>query len=202
MSSKKNRGKRAYNKGLQLEQDFAQWMQRKMGYNRTKFREFVNGKIATRPYEIDIHGIKEQAFWRLITLLGIALVVLSILMIIGELDVVRYYVQDVVSLIRLKTKAALFIIGGIGLAIGYWGRSKHTQHAWVECKNLSTKVKRDHIFKLKSSVKDVRQSKDTRWQPDLVIFVSGSGYDIDALNFARANGIVCYQVKGKGFEKV
>jgi len=86
--------------------------------------------------------------------------------------------------------------------IGYLANKKQTKHVWVECKNLSSKVKRDHIFKLKSAVSDVRKARDRKWNPDLVIMVSGAGFDIDALNFARANNILCYQKNGRKFEKV
>ena len=54
-----SRGKKAYNKGLQLEKDFAIWMRKKLGYTRVMPRQFVYGKIAARPYEVDIFGIKE-----------------------------------------------------------------------------------------------------------------------------------------------
>ena len=200
MSSSK--GHKAYNKGVRLEKDFAVWMKNNLGYHRILPRQFVRGKVASRPFEVDLYGIKESPFWKLFEILGIILVIIALLTMFGELDGVRYYVKDIVEHINLRVRGALIIIGVSGIILGYWGNKKQTKHAWVECKNLSTNVKRDHIFKLNSAVKDVMKSNNKTWKPDIVIMVSGKGFDIDALNFARSHNIVCYKQEGKKFKKI
>ena len=127
------------------------------------------------------------------------MIIIALLTMFGELDGVRYYVRDIVEHINLRVRGALIIIGVLGIILGYWGNKKQTKHAWVECKNLSTNVKRDHIFKLNSAVKDVMKANNKTWKPDIVIMVSGKGFDIDALNFARSHNITCYQQEGKKF---
>jgi len=204
LSMSASRGKKAYNKGLQLEKDFAIWMRKKLGYTRVMPRQFVYGKIAARPYEVDIFGIKERPLFKLLEFIGVLLVLLSIAMLLGEMSGLQARLETLLSKTNIKfTGAVLFIVGTMGLIIGYLGSHKQSTYSWVECKNLNTNVKRDHIFKLKSSVKDVRnERKSKKWHPNTVIMVSGSGFDSDALHFARAHKMICYKQVGKRFIRV
>lgn len=61
MSKAKKRGKRAYEKGVELERRVARWLKSKFGYECKK-REQARGKISKRPYEVDIHAIREAWF--------------------------------------------------------------------------------------------------------------------------------------------
>lgn len=97
---------------------------------------------------------------------------------------------------------ALFIVGGVATILGFQGRNRAVTHAWVECKDTKTKVKRDQVQKLASSVDDVRADSGGKWKPDLVVFVAGSGFDPDALNFAREHGFVTYERDGQEFRLV
>jgi hypothetical protein len=58
---KKGRGRRAYETGAKLEKRVARWLRSRFGY-KCKKNELVRGKISKRPYEVDIHGIKEEIF--------------------------------------------------------------------------------------------------------------------------------------------
>ena len=69
MSSSK--GHKAYNKGVRLEKDFAVWMKNNLGYHRILPRQFVRGKVASRPFEVDLYGIKESPFWKLFEILDL-----------------------------------------------------------------------------------------------------------------------------------
>jgi hypothetical protein len=57
----KSRGKRAYESGAKLEKRVARWLKSRFGYKYKK-NELVRGKISKRPYEVDVHGIKEEIF--------------------------------------------------------------------------------------------------------------------------------------------
>jgi hypothetical protein len=199
-----SRGKKAYDKGLQLEKDFAKWMRKKLGYNRIMFRQFVNGKVATRKYEIDIYAMKESFIWRFLEIIGIVLVVMAIFMLMGELNTIEYYLSNLLRRANIRlTGGMLLFVGLVGLLVGYLGSKRKSKKAWVECKNLKGRVKRDHIFKLKSVVRDVRKARKSRaWHPNIVMMVSGNGFDIDALKMAKAHNITCYQRDGKGFKQV
>ncbi|MBN1970219.1 MAG: hypothetical protein JW870_12695 [Candidatus Delongbacteria bacterium] len=57
----KSRGKKAYEKGAKLEGRVARWLKSQFGY-KCKKNDLARGKISKRPYEIDVHGIKESVF--------------------------------------------------------------------------------------------------------------------------------------------
>ena len=57
----KERGKKAYETGAKLENRVVRWLKSQFGY-KCKKRELARGKISKRPYEVDIHGIKEELF--------------------------------------------------------------------------------------------------------------------------------------------
>lgn len=59
--SKAKRGVKAYEKGVDLEKRVASWLKRQFGY-KCKKRDLARGKISKRPYEVDIHGVKEELF--------------------------------------------------------------------------------------------------------------------------------------------
>lgn len=57
----RKRGKKAYETGAKLESRVARWLKSQFGY-KCKKRDLARGKISKRPYEVDIHGIKEELF--------------------------------------------------------------------------------------------------------------------------------------------
>jgi len=57
----KKKGQRAYQKGANLENRAARWLKAQFGYKYKK-RDLARGSISKRPYEVDIHGIKEELF--------------------------------------------------------------------------------------------------------------------------------------------
>jgi len=59
MSKAKKRGKKAYETGAKLEDRVARWLKSQFGYECKK-RDLARGGISKRPYEVDIHGIKNE----------------------------------------------------------------------------------------------------------------------------------------------
>ena len=57
----KPRGQKSHETGVNLENRVARWLTSQFGYNCAK-RDLARGKISKRPYEVDIHGIKEEFF--------------------------------------------------------------------------------------------------------------------------------------------
>ena len=48
-------------------------------------------------------------------------------------------------------------------------------------------------LKLANTATDIRASSRVRWKPHELWYASRSGYDIDALNFARQHNIRCFE---------
>lgn len=63
---------------------------------------------------------------------------------------------------------------------------------WVECKALKTTVKRTHVFNFLEKARDLRDAFDDNieeWFADILMIVSTSGFDHDAIKFADDYGI-------------
>jgi len=192
-------------RGISMEKQFAEWMKSDLGYNSTRRRVPVTGKISERFYDVDIYAEKFSRAWELARRLGLFLFVLSIITYVlpTEMEPVRNLMVAVVaSFDPTWASSAVFVIGVAAVVIAYLGKRRATRFAWVECKDTKSNVKRAQIQKLISSVQDVRDSEDAKWKPDVVIMVAGSDFDADALNFARETDIVCYRRSGDFFEEV
>lgn len=197
------RGMAAHEKGKRLEDDFAVWMKKRLGYRKVHLRERVRGRVAERPYEVDVHGIRGHAWMTAVEAVGYALVVVAVAMFAGELPEVRRVLRIAVAVVHPALAGfTLLLLGLGGILVGRYARRRRMLHAWVECKAHKTTVRREQVQKLLASIDDVRQHKGAAWTPDRILFVSSTGFDPDALNFARAYGITCYRREGKGFVRV
>jgi hypothetical protein len=195
-------GRRA--KGSELEQAFGGWMKQKLRYTRTEFRVPVKGKIADRAYEVDIKAEKYDPLWDNMRLLGAALIVLAMLSaLLPQLRSLRHSIEHAVgTMVPSLAPYGLVILGAIATVLGFQGKRRSVTRAWVECKDTKTRVKREQVQKLASSVEDVCADSAGKWKPDRVVLVAGSGFDPDALNFAREHGFVTYQRDGDEFKLV
>jgi hypothetical protein len=73
---------------------------------------------------------------------------------------------------------------------------------WVECKDISSSIRRTHIFKLLSSAQDVEDAHHEGREEfyfDRLVFVSSSNFDTDALSYADENDIACFHYDGKKY---
>ena len=188
-------------KGKSLEREFAEWMKSDLGYSKTYFRVPVKGKVSERSYEVDIHAVKHSKVMNAISMTGIALFLLAVYAYCADNARIKDVAARIIRVLNPdQASNALGIIGVIGFFLGLYGKSKTMVHAWVECKNQKSNVKRHQIQKVISSVEDVRAlEEEAKWQPKRVLFVSGADFDHDALNFAREYDVTCYRRKSEGF---
>jgi len=84
------------------------------------------------------------------------LIVLAVITATGAMPGITKFVEQIVFAINPAwVKSAVGIFGFAGFVLGHYGKKKSTKHAWVECKDRRTNVKRTHVQKLESSVRDV-----------------------------------------------
>ncbi|MDI1436837.1 hypothetical protein [Polyangium sorediatum] len=192
-------------KGQALERAFAAWMVSALHYTTTVQREFVKGEVATRPYEVDVHGERYRRYWYALRVVGMLLFVLGMATIFmpHKFTLVTHAAEGIVAKIwPSAASSGILILALVALFVGEFGRKRSTHHAWVECKNRKTAVKRFDIEKLRGAVEDVRKNETASWKPDEVIVVSAAGFDDDAIALADEYGFVCYQRISYGFERV
>jgi len=132
-------------KGAAFEQRVARWLKQAFNFEDIKIRELVRGKIAKRPYEVDIHATK--------------------------------------TIKRLLRRRPIDV--------------------WVECK--TTRVRRTDVVKLVESARDVRAACEDgieEWYPDMLVIVSESGFDVDAIMRANESKVYCILAKPRRYEFV
>lgn len=189
--------------GQKLEHDFAEFMKEELGYHSTDFNVPMNGKVSERYYDCDIHAQKGGEFYNSLRNIGIFLFVLAIVSFIFEIREIQMVLDDIiVGVDPSLAGSGLLIFGLAGFVLGMIGKKNQVTHAWVECKEHKTKVKRHHVVKLKEAISDVRKVESPKWRPSEVIMVSKSGFDADAKNFADEYDITLYKRSGNSFDQL
>jgi hypothetical protein len=201
----------AKKKGEILEVVFEKFMNRELGYSFTERNTFVNGKVATRAYEVDIHGKLTNPLYQNIKIIGFIIFGIALIqLLLGIIPEVEVVLENIFTSISPSLAGfSLLIISCLGIYIGLTGSKNSIEHTWVECKNLKSNVKRTHVNKLNNSVidrnkyvKSLKES-DNDWLVQKMIIVSAKSFDIDAKSFANEHGIICYEWNGKNkFKKI
>lgn len=190
-------------KGVELEEAFAEWMTTSLGFTAVSRDHYAKGKAATRAYQVDVHGRLYNPRWRVLYYVAFVIWALAPAALIWpqqqDLAGINAAVEDTVrGIVPEAAGYGLALLGLVAAIVGRVGRNRTTLHAWVECKNRQTRVKRADIEKLQGAVRDVRENPGADWKPARVMMVSGSGFDVDALAIARTHGIECWERTATG----
>ncbi len=188
-------------RGAALERLFAEHMQKNLGFAKADRNQLRNGKTATQAWEADIIGVKHQPIWRVVYAFALLVMLAGILTLLWPKAVPQ--VSNVMSaagtrvqkVARIKPAGAgVILIGGAAFVLGLLGDRRSRKYVWVESKNRKVRVKRDDVNKTLAAVADVRRlvGRKRTGAIDEVWFVSAVGYDVDAVNFARANGVIMF----------
>lgn len=177
----------AYQKGISLEKEFGEWLVKEQGYDQYKLRDKLAGKVSQIGYEVDVHAWENGDYQKYLhKVLAIGL----------------FAVAGGGFLFDVSEALWIGVLFGIGLWAGKYYYDQKEIHVWAECKNQAGNVKRAQMQKLISSLEDVQANDNAKWKPNKVMFVSGSDFDSDALNFAQEKEITCYRRVPGGFIEV
>ena len=189
----------SYTKGRELETEFSVFLKRELGWQKVRVGAHLPGKMNRKGAAIDVIGEKLSEKGK------------------------RYHTRAINFLIITGGLFVLAIIwnlmdwgnGGIGLliyaiiagivAVIFLKRSDefNKENAWVECKNLKSKVNINHVDKSLRELKDYRESGDKEYKFEYHYFVSASGFVENALKYAIENNVICYEkISDGGFKKV
>ncbi len=199
------RQRRRRNKGEEFELGFREYMKDEEEFTKVHHKELCKGKVADRPHECDLHGVKYSGFFRFLYVGGLVAFILAVAAVLfpEDLGEVKETADEAVaSFDPSLVEYSLFIVAGVAWAAAFWGKKATSKHIWVECKHRRTRVKRDDINKLQIAVEDVRAFDGAKWKPHEVWFASTTPFDQDALNFARQHGVRCFHVRDGEVEEV
>ena len=158
------------NDGVGFEVKVERWLVRK-GAVSTNRRERVPGRVAKNGHECDVHAVFTSSVGPAIVGLAIAFVTLFV-GVVTEMAVI--------AAAGGTAFVVLFIATGV--------LATRRTHIWAECKSGDAPVRRDVVWKLAEQLRDVREHGPA-WYPAQAWLVSRNGFDVDAIRFARANGV-------------
>ena len=191
---------KAYTKGKNFEDEFSDFLLRKLKWKKTRTRAHVAGNENPKGAEIDIiaerfteNGERRQElkrkFWWFPYLAGICLIV---------------------RIIWHKELGNAWYLFAIVLA-GYYGvwyiYEKYflMEHAWVECKNLDAKVDIQKVKKAIGEYEDYLRSGNKEYRIICLYFVSKNGFVENALKLAhdyKKIPVLCYMKDQGNFVEV
>ena len=178
-----------FEKGINLEKNFAEYIKKEMDYEKVKIRHQVPQANDNRSANIDVIGEKLNENWGNAKNIGVwyyvigivAYIVSIFLYLVNEID------EDVFNVVMLSV--ITFIIIGVLL---YIIKRNNIVNIWVECKNLKGKVNITQVNKMLTEIKSYKESEDRTYKFKEFAFVSANGFVDNAIELAVNNGIKCF----------
>ena len=161
------------NDGIAFETRVETWLRKHRGAAFTERRARVAGRVASRGHEVDVHAAMRTTLW--IPLLAFA-VFFGFVGLTGD-------------------NGGVFIAALCVGTLAIIAAATHRRHLWIEVKSGEANVRRDVVWKLLSQVTDARELRQD-WTPSEVWIVARSGFDVDALRFAKESRIRCFVAQG------
>lgn len=183
-----------FEKGLELENKFAEYMIAELGYDEIKERIMIKGIDNSKGVEIDIVGMQYDERSERFRRLAFVTLAIALLGMGASFLEIEPFNSDMIG----------FFVLIEFIAVGYAiiGRMLNTKYTGVECKNHKTKVNIKLVREFYHQILDNNQSKDKKYKLSNMIFVSKNGFVNNALEYASNKGILCYQQVENGFKKV
>jgi nucleoside phosphorylase len=187
---------------LELEQAFATWMLKHLGFTAKEHGPRISGDTLT--YRVPVHAVCRSPGWRLVLIIASTFAIISVVFMAGgsgdNLANVAEAVHGATGIMAHTTARGICLLLVSAFAVAYIGWRRAAVHAWVECRSLE-KITRDHILILHGYADDVKQRGQAQWKPRRVMMVGGSGFTDDALRMAGSKDIECYERDGEGFKR-
>jgi len=181
-----------HEKGLELENKFAEFMKEKLEYNEVKKRIMIKGIDNSKGVEVDVLGVKydnRSEIFRITSIITIVVAFIGVILSLTEIipfELVYFFMV-------LQVGAMIYAF------LSRYFSSKYTA---VECKNHENKISLKMLREFYHQVLDNNKSKDKRYKLTKMIFVSKNGFVNNSLDFASSKEIECYQEDKNGFKKV
>lgn len=176
-----------------IEPEFAQWMRSHLGYQASDTNVPLLIGSGEPARFVSVRGETYGAAWR--RLRFAAFIVFAAAIAHRSVVAVPEGEIPIVPTVLSYLAIAAYLAARLG-------RMRTRQYTWVECKARRMPISREAIVTLSDTVKNVRESQRASWKPAHVLFVAGaSGFESDAVAFARPLDVECYRRTRSGFER-
>lgn len=181
----------SYSKGSDLENEFAQFMKEKLGWENVRVGVHLSGRVHVKGANVDIVGKRLTESGKTLKAIGIVYLIFCVIpFVIGAITPEYDFLVYVGLFLEI-----------VGFIILFAGINRTTEYVLVECKNLKGKATAAHIDKTLREINDYMASGDKQYKFRYHYFVSANGYVETTLKYAQEKGIVCFVKKGDSFEQ-
>lgn len=188
----------SYEKGREFEKQFAKFLKEELKWDKVRVGAHMTGRNNAKGTSIDVFAERLDYVGEKYKRIANKWMIGSGVLAVGA---IFWYIESwgndgfwffILSL--------LSILGGVIFRL--LSDINNKQNAWVECKNLKTKVTVAHVNKTLNEFKDYKSSKNEDHRFTHHYFASASGYVENALKMCMDNNIACYVKSGDSFERV
>ena len=189
--------------GKQLERDFALWMRGKLKYGSTETGKHITPNSGGSTYEFDVYAVRRDPRSIRAARIGAFIYFLACAIYFFQWNAAEEVLIDAVALIEPSLAgSALALFGVVGFAVTLYSIKKLETKAFVECKDLKTKVGRPIISQIAGRMQDFGDPAKRKAGRENWMVVSSSGFTRHALEAAAVHGITCYEGKGRSFKRI
>lgn len=188
----------SYEKGREFEEQFARFMKDDLKWDKIRIGAHMSGHENAKGTSIDILGERLDFLGIKYRKIADKWMAVSIAFALGGIiwHIEKWGERGLwFTLFALTSFAA-------GLIFRILSDANNKQNAWVECKNLKSKVNINHMSKMLREYNDFKSSKNEHHRFTHLYFASANGYIENTLKMALDNNVICYEKKVNSFREV
>jgi hypothetical protein len=201
MENKKDQGKLSYEKGIELEKKFSEYVKNELEYTHIIIRHNIKQFYNDSGVNVDIIGQRLNARGRKLYKYGMILLIMVGISIIGA--IIYAYVTnwvDYTPVAFISCAGWLELIAFISFMLS---KKYNIENIWVECKNWKNEIDIDVVSLMISKISDYKKTKDKRYKFKEFVIVSANGFKKTAIQKAEDHNIQCFSIDNVGnFQKI
>lgn len=186
---------KSFDKGLELEKEFCEYLKTDLGWEKARIRSQMASKYNMRGTNVDVIAERIDERGNKLKKLGAFYIVFFLILVF-----VAIMTDDNETQNWLLIMAVIFEL--VGAFAFYYSVSLNKENAWVECKNLKTKVSISQVQKAIDEFNHYKQSNNKEYKFTEMHFVSSIGFIENALKLAEDNNVICFTKENGVFKKI
>lgn len=186
-----------FEKGIGLEKEFCEYLKTNLGWEKARIRSQMASKFNMRGTNVDVIAERIDARGRRLKLVSDFYFIICFITILIALYLIISDSENGVFILLFGF--FIFLAGLFSLNLS---EKLNKENAWIECKNLKTKVNISQVQKTINEYKHYKESGNKEYKFVECYFVSTNGFIENALKLAIDNRIICYTKENGIFNKI
>ena len=186
-----------FERGIGLENEFCEYLKTDLSWEKARTRSQMASKFNMRGTNVDVVAERLDDRGRRLKLVSNFYFIICVITILIGLYLIISDNENGVFIMLFGF--FVFLAGLFSLNLS---EKLNKENAWVECKNLKTKVNISQVQKTVDEYKHYNQSGNKEYKFVECYFVSTNGFIENALKLAIDNDIICYTKENEKFKKI